>query len=94
MSPKSAKRTVVHLNKCTEAVTSLLGKWRIQRTKSFAFSSTVLRAIVRHNTKKCLKGEFMVASRRGIYKFIKRFVRTDSTRRRCGSGRPSKMTPD
>ena len=41
---------------------------------------------------KCLKGEGMVASRRGIYKFIQRLG--SILRHRCGSGGPTKTTPE
>ena len=42
----------------------------------------------------CLKAESMVASRHGIYKFIKRFIETGSIICHYGIGRPSKITPE
>ena len=41
-----------------------------------------------------LEGRGMVAYRRGIYKFVKRFVGTGSIRCQCDSGRPSNKTPE
>ncbi len=41
-----------------------------------------------------LKEEGMVASRRGIAKFLKRYTETSTIARRPGSGRPSKITAE
>ena len=43
---------------------------------------------------KLLREEGMVASRRGIDKFLRRYLETGSIARKPGSGRPSKITAE